>query len=153
MRLRPQTRNARSTRRPGRLLQASKYDESGRETRPQLRVRQRRGRLTPEGRWTYPRTMDPVVLHSCQRQVTEARPKHRRELGQWPENMPLGEAGADRHHPLFGERKDCRTDRTESPLSCSRSPSTMIPPCARDCLFGFGGGRGAAAVKICHHHG
>ena len=31
----------------------------------------------------------------------------------------------------------------ESPLSCSRSPSTVIPPCARDCsilTFVFGGG-------------
>ena len=48
--LRPQTRNTRSRRRPGRLLQASKDDESGEEARPQLDVRQRRGRRTPEGR-------------------------------------------------------------------------------------------------------
>ena len=47
--LRPQTRNTISRRRPGRLLQTSKQDESGREARLQLGVRQRRGRCTPEG--------------------------------------------------------------------------------------------------------
>ena len=36
--LRPQTRNTHSRRRPDRLLQASKDDESGREARPQLGV-------------------------------------------------------------------------------------------------------------------
>ena len=64
-------------------------------------------------------------------------------LGQWPEDMPLGEAGADRRRPLFSERKGFRSDRTESPVSNSKSPSTVIPPCARDCLispFEFGGG-------------
>ena len=35
------------------------------------------------------------------------------------------------------------SDRTESPLSCSRPPSTVVPPCAGDCSissFVFGGG-------------
>ena len=32
----------------------------------------------------------------------------------------------------------------------------VIPPCAGDCpilSFVFGGGRGAAVVEICYHHG
>ena len=39
-------------------------------------------------------------------------------------------------------RTERLSDRTESPLSCSRSPSTVIPPCAEDCSissFVFGG--------------
>ena len=49
------------------------------------------------------------------------------------------------------------SDRTESPLSCSRSPSTVIAHCVGDCsissfVFGEGEG-GVAAVEICHHHG
>ena len=44
------------------------------------------------------------------------------------------------------------SDRTKSPLSCSRSPSTAIPPCDGDCsissvVFVEGGGGGAAAVE------
>ena len=44
----------------------------------------------------------------------------------------------------------------ESLLSCSRSTPTVIPACTGDCSissFVFGGGRGAAAVEICDHHG
>ena len=39
--LRSQTLNVHSRRRPGRLIQASSDDESGRKARPQLDVRQR----------------------------------------------------------------------------------------------------------------
>ena len=79
-------------------------------------------------------------------------------LPQWPENMPLGVqptmqglAGAIR-----SSANGKLSNRTESPLNCSRSSSTGIPPYARDgsiLSFAFGGGRGAAAVEICHHHG
>ena len=46
--------------------------------------------------------------------------------------------------------------RTEFLLSYSRSAPTVILPCARDCSilsYVFGGGPGAAAVEIYHHHG
>ena len=64
------------------------------------------------------------------------------------------DAGADRRHPLDGERKV--SDRTEFPLSCSRSPSTAIPPCAGDwskSSFIFGGGARCRSSGIYHHHG
>ena len=114
--LRPQTSNTRSRRRPDRLLQASKDDEFEREARPQFGVRQRRERCTPEGRWTHPRTMGPVVPHSPQRQVTEARPEHRRR--PWPVarehaiRSSAHDVEADRRHPLVGERKGYRTGRS-----------------------------------------
>ena len=45
--------------------------------------------------------------------------------------------------PSARSRTERLSDRTESPLSCSRSPSTVIPLCAGDCSissFVFGGG-------------
>ena len=53
-------------------------------------------------------------------------------LDQWPENMPFARWRTGR-----------LSDRTGSPSSCSRSPSTLIPPCAGDCSissFVFGAG-------------
>ena len=55
------------------------------------------------------------------------------DLDQWSENMPL----------RVRWRTERLSDRTESPLSCSRSSSTVIPPCAGNCSissFVFGGG-------------
>ena len=57
-------------------------------------------------------------------------------LDQWPENMPLGVK------PTMQELTDAirslangknLPDRTESPLSYSRSPSAVSPPCAGGC--------------------
>ena len=39
--------------------------------RPQLSVHEKRGRHTPEGRWTYPPTLCPVVTPSPENQITE----------------------------------------------------------------------------------
>ena len=66
-------------------------------------------------------------------------------LDQWPENMPLGvqPTMVKLQTPSAPWRTERLSDRTESPLSCSRSPSTVIPPCAGDCSissFVFGGG-------------
>ena len=57
---------------------------------PQLGVRQRRGRRTPEGRWTHARATGPVVPYSPQRQVTEARPEYRRRPSPVARDVPLG---------------------------------------------------------------
>ena len=125
-----------------------------------LSLRQRRERRTPEGRWTRPRTMGPVVPHSAQRQVTEAWPEHRRR--PWPvawehaTRSSAYDAGADRRHPLLGERKGCRTGRSlrwavqDHPQRWSRA----APETARHRRPYLEGGRGAAAaVERCHHHG
>ena len=111
-----QTRSMRSGRRSCRLLQAPEDDKTGRETRSQFGIHQRRGWHTPERRWTHPRTMGLVIPHSPQRQVTEARPEHHRRL--WPmarehvAKSSAHDAGADRRHPLIGEWKGDRTGRS-----------------------------------------
>ena len=64
-------------------------------------------------------------------------------LDQWPENMPLGVQPMMQELTSARWRTERLSDRTESPLSCSRSSSTAIPPCAGDCSissFVFGGG-------------
>ena len=47
------------------------------------------------------------------------------------------------------------SDRTEYPWSCSRSPLTVIPPCAGDWSISsvVFGGRGEHLVETWHHHG
>ena len=88
--LRPQTRNTHSRRRTDRLLQASKGDESGREARPQLGVRQRRGQRTLRDvelirerwvRWFH------TLLNDTSPRLDSNIAEY---LDQWPENMPLG---------------------------------------------------------------
>ena len=113
----PQNRNTYLTGRPDRLLQASKGPEFVRETRTQLGVHQRRGRQNPNERYTTTRTMNPVVQHSPQRQVTEARPKLRQR--PWPvaqEYAAKQELTGTIHSLANGKT----VDRTESPLSCSK---------------------------------
>ena len=66
-------------------------------------------------------------------------------LDQWPENMPLGVQPTmeELTYAIRSLTNEKLPDRTESPLSCSRSPSTVIPSCAGDCSissFVFGGG-------------
>ena len=110
----------------------------------QLGVHQRRGRHTPEWRRTYPLTTDPVVSHSHQSQLTEARLEHRlkpRPVAR--EHAPRSsahDARADRYHSRH--KTERLSDRAESPLSGSRLPSTGVPPCDGDCSissFVFGG--------------
>ena len=68
-------------------------------------------------------------------------------LHQWTENIPL------KVRPMMQQLTNAicslangkTVDRTESPLSCSRSPLTVIPPCDGDCSispFVYGGGKG-----------
>ena len=66
-------------------------------------------------------------------------------LDQWPENMPLGVQPTMREliNAIRSLANGRLSDQTESPLSCSRSPSTVIPPCDGDCSissFVFEGG-------------
>ena len=85
-------------------------------------------------------------------------PNIAKRFGQWPENMPLSDQPKMQELPgtIHSLANGKAVDRTESTLSCSRSLSTMVSPCAGDCSissFVFGGRRGAAAGEVCHHWG
>ena len=76
-------------------------------------------------------------------------------LGQWPENTTLG------NQPTMQELTDAirslaNGKAVESPSSCSRSPSTVIPPydrTARHRRWHLEGGRRPATVERRHHQG
>ena len=158
--LRPKTRNTRSRRRPGRLVQASKDDEPGREVRPQLGVRQRRGWRTPEGRELIRERRIRWFHTLLNAKSPKLDPSIAERLDQWPENMPLGVqptvqelTGVIR---LLANGKAVGLDGVSVELfkitlngdpALRRGLLDIVVVCI------WRGERRAAAVEICHHHG